>query len=74
MKGMVNLYMSNKEENNNDTCIKWVYPGFFNTYVNETLIKIPVESILFIVNYFIQKIFIFKGENMQNTKKRIISI
>lgn len=28
--------------------------------INATLIKIPVEFIIFICNYFIQKIFIFK--------------
>ena len=35
------------------------------TNINETLIKIPVEIILFLINYFVQKHFIFydkKGE------------
>lgn len=32
------------------------------TKFNETLIKIPVECVLFLVNYFVQKVFIFKNE------------
>jgi len=33
------------------------------TKQNETLIKIPVECILFIINYFVQKLFIFNKSN-----------
>ena len=37
--------------------------------INATLIKIPVEFILFIINYLIQKIFIFKRGNYEDNKK-----
>ncbi len=36
--------------------------------INETLIKIPVECVLFLVNYFVQKVFIFKGDNDDKKK------
>ncbi|HBA37964.1 MAG TPA: hypothetical protein DCY94_04515, partial [Firmicutes bacterium] len=40
--------------------------GLFNmTHINETMIKIPVECILFVINYLIQKLFIFKNEAHQ---------
>lgn len=42
------------------------------THFNETLIKIPVECLLFLVNYFIQKHFIFKKkENAKPVKREI---
>lgn len=31
--------------------------------INPTIIKVPVEGIIFIVNYIIQKLFIFRGQN-----------
>ena len=31
--------------------------------INPTIIKIPVEFIIFVCNYLIQKIFIFRGKN-----------
>ena len=36
-----------------------VYAIYEATKINETLIKIPVECVLFVINYFIQKMFIF---------------
>lgn len=37
--------------------------GLYNlTKINETIIKIPVDCLLFLVNYIIQKIFIFNDE------------
>ena len=30
------------------------------TTINETIVKIPVDVIIFIVNYFVQKLYIFK--------------
>ena len=39
------------------------------TKLNETLIKIPVECILFMINYVIQKLFIFKKEKEPNNMK-----
>lgn len=38
-------------------------------HINATLIKIPVEFILFVCNYLIQKILIFKRGNHENSKK-----
>lgn len=38
------------------------------THITETFIKIPVECILFVVNYFIQKLFIFKNSKPESTK------
>ncbi len=32
-------------------------------HINETIIKIPVEIILFMINYVVQKLFIFKKDN-----------
>ena len=37
--------------------------------IDATYIKIPVEFILFIINYLIQKIFIFKRGNNEDSKK-----
>ena len=37
--------------------------------INATIIKIPVEFILFVCNYLIQKILIFKRGNHENNKK-----
>lgn len=34
--------------------------------INATLIKVPVEFILFVCNYLIQKLFIFKRGNHEN--------
>ena len=36
-----------------------VYFIYLLTNINETLIKIPVDVLIFIVNYFVQKKFIF---------------
>lgn len=36
------------------------------TKINATLIKIPIECILFLCNYFIQKLFIFKEKTQIN--------
>lgn len=45
--------------------------GLYNiTHLNETLIKIPVECILFVVNYIIQKLFIFKKDDSKTSKKK----
>ena len=42
------------------------------TKINETLIKIPVECVLFVVNFFVQKLFIFnKEKNKINYKLNI---
>lgn len=38
------------------------------TNMNETLIKIPVEIILFLVNYFVQKHFIFYNDKKRKYK------
>ena len=39
------------------------------TNLNETLIKIPVEIILFMINYFVQKHFIFCNKKEQKNEK-----
>ena len=46
-----------------------VYALYNATHLNETLIKIPVEVVLFMVNYFVQKIFIF---NDKKSKKLVL--
>ena len=38
-------------------------------HINATFIKVPVEFILFICNYLIQKILIFKRGNNENIKR-----
>ncbi len=67
------VFKSNKKTVQNNTLIKYyilvviqmcvsslsVYFIYLITNFNETLIKIPVDVILFVVNYFIQKKFIF---------------
>lgn len=47
------------------------------TKINETLIKVPVECILFLVNYIIQKLFIFNNKKVEistNLKKVLIIV
>ena len=67
------VFKSNKKTVQNNTLIKYyilvviqmcvsslsVYFIYLITNFNETLIKIPVDVILFVVNYFKQKKFIF---------------
>lgn len=40
-----------------------------SVHIYETLIKIPVEIVLFMVNYFVQKKFIFNDNNKTNFSK-----
>ena len=40
-----------------------VYSLYNMTGIDEKIIKPPVEGVLFIVNYFVQKSFIFKKKN-----------
>ena len=40
-----------------------VYSLYNMTGIDEKIIKPPVEGVLFIVNYFVQKLFIFKKKN-----------
>ena len=56
-------------------CVSAFLVGYLNSIVHvhktflyipiETLIKIPVEIVLFIVNYFIQRLFIFNGSRVK---------
>ena len=46
-----------------------VYLLFNLTNINETLIKIPVEIILFMINYFVQKHFIFYNKKERQNEK-----
>lgn len=39
--------------------------------VNPIFIKVPVEFILFVCNYLIQKIYIFKGRTNENNSKKL---
>ncbi len=39
--------------------------------VNPVFIKVPVEFILFVCNYLIQKIYIFKGRTNENNSKKL---
>lgn len=48
-----------------------VFTIFNLTHYNETLIKIPVDCVLFIVNYFVQKIFIFSNKDTK-IKKQVL--
>ena len=41
-----------------------VYKLYQLLHINETLIKIPVEVVLFMMNYIIQKLFIFKDHQI----------
>jgi hypothetical protein len=45
-----------------------VFTLYNATKINETLIKIPVECILFLVNYFVQKLFIFNKKKFSIPK------
>lgn len=47
-----------------------VYALYNMTHINETLIKIPVECVLFLVNYFVQKLFIFKKDSREKTNEK----
>ena len=46
-----------------------VYLLFNLTNINETIIKIPVEIILFMINYFVQKHFIFYNKKERQNEK-----
>ena len=46
-----------------------VYLLFNLTNINETIIKIPVEIILFMINYFVQKHFIFYNKKEKQNEK-----
>lgn len=67
------VFRSNNKVVENSTLIKYyilvvvqmcvssfsVYFIYLLTHFNETLIKIPVDVLIFVVNYFVQKKFIF---------------